>query len=42
MCSCVFLGWEWKPGDRPSFADVSSKLNSISDINESMLYSSTI
>ena len=27
--------WEWQPENRPSFAELSEKLNSMSDINES-------
>lgn len=30
------LGWEWNPEDRPTFAEISKKINEMSDINESM------
>ena len=30
MCKC----WEWAPEDRPSFKDLSTSLNAMSDINE--------
>ena len=35
ISSLSFLGWEWRPEDRPSFAELSRQLNAMSDINES-------
>ena len=33
----IYVGWEWRPEDRPSFEEVSTRMNAISDINESKL-----
>ena len=35
--SLFLLGWEWKPEDRPSFATISVRMNSVCDVNESKL-----
>lgn len=36
MCTLHCVGWEWKSEDRPSFAEISKLVNSLSDVNESM------
>ena len=33
----IYVGWGWRPEDRPSFEVVSTRMNAISDINESKL-----